>query len=231
MRIERVIARGCFTSCALIAGIAIAMAQSGKLPDPADPGAAAPALKYESAFSDYQPFREQESTSWKQVNKEVADNPGMASMHAMKDMPGNGVPGMDSKSADEPMNKEGAGGHDMDSKAADEPMSKEGHDAMPKAKQQTAPEQSAKAHTADITGTGVVQVIDKANGKVKLTHDPIAALAWPKMTMFFRLKDNALADQVTEGDKVQFTLEKSGSGYVISGFEKGMAGDDMKKAK
>ena len=195
MRIERVIARGCFTSCALIAGIAIAMAQSGTLPDPADPGAAAPAVKYESAFSDYQPFREQESTSWKQVNKEVADNPGMAS------------------------------------KAADEPMNKEGHDAMPNVKQQTAPGQAAKAHTADITGTGVVQGIDKANGKVKLTHDPIAALAWPKMTMFFRLKDNALADQVTEGDKVQFTLEKSGSGYVISGFEKGMAGDDMKKAK
>ena len=212
MRIERVIARGCFTSCALIAGIAIAMAQSGTLPDPADPGAAAPAVKYESAFSDYQPFREQESTSWKQVNKEVADNPGMASMRSMKDMPGKGVPGMDSKAADEPMNKEG-------------------HDAMPKAKQQTAPGQAAKAHTADITGTGVVQGIDKANGKVKLTHDPIAALAWPKMTMFFRLKDNALADQVSEGDKVQFTLEKSGSGYVISGFEKGMAGDDMKKAK
>jgi len=221
------------------------MAQSGKLPDPADPGAAAPAAKYESAFSDYQPFREQEGTSWKQVNKEVADNPGMASMHSMKDMPGKVVPGMDSKAADEPINKEGAGGHDMDSmndmpdkampgldsKAADEPMRKEGHDAMPKAKQQTAPGQSARSQTAGITGNGIVQVIDKANGKVKLTHDPIAALAWPKMTMFFRLKDNALADQVTEGDKVQFTLEKSGSGYVISGFEKGMAGDDMKKAK
>ena len=76
-----------------------------------------------------------------------------------------------------------------------------------------------------------MQGIDKVNGKVKLTHDPIAALAWPKMTMFFRLKDNALADQVKEGDKVQFTLEKSGSGYVISGFQKGMAGHDMKKVK
>lgn len=212
MSVESVVARGCFTSCALIAGIAIALAQGGKLPDSADPGATAPAVKYESAFSDYQPFRKQESTSWKQVNREVADNPGMASMRSMNDMPDKAMPGMDSK-------------------AADEPMSKEGHDAMPKAKQQTAPVQSADVQTAGITGTGIVQGIDKANGKVKLTHDPIAALAWPEMTMFFRLKDNALADQVKEGDKVQFTLEKSGSGYVISGFEKSMAGHDMKKVK
>ena len=212
MRIEIEAARGCFTIFTLTTGIAIAVAQSSKLPDPADPGAAVPSVKYESSFSDYQPFREQESTSWKQVNKEVADNPGMASMHSMKDMPDKVVPRMDLKTADEP-------------------MSKEDHDAMSKTKPQTATGQSAKSQTAGITGTGIVQGIDKANGKVKLTHDPIAALAWPRMTMFFRLKDNALADQVKEGDKVQFTLEKSGSGYVISGFEKGMAGHDMKKVK
>ena len=245
MRIEVVVARGCFTIFALTTGIAIAGAQSSKLPDPADPGATVPAVKYESAFSDYQPFREQESTSWKQVNKEVADNPGMASMHSMKDMPGKTMPGMDSKTVDSPMSKDGAGGHDMDSmkdmpdkpmpgmdsKTADAPMSKKGHGEMAMAKPQTAPGQSAKAQTDGITGTGIVQGIDKVNGKVKLTHDPIAALAWPKMTMFFRLKDSALADQVKEGDKVEFSLEKSASGYVISGWHKGTAGHDMKQMK
>lgn len=110
MRIEMLLVRGCFTACALIAGLATAGAPSGNLPNPADPAAAVPALEYESAFSDYQPFREQKGNAWKQVNKEVADNPGMASMHSMKKMPGKTVPGMDSKAADEPMSKEG---HDM----------------------------------------------------------------------------------------------------------------------
>ena len=84
MRIEIVVARSCFTIFALTISIAIAMAQSSKLPDPADASAAVPAVKYESAFSDYQPFREHESTSWKQVNNEVADNPGMG--HRRQDL-------------------------------------------------------------------------------------------------------------------------------------------------
>ena len=81
---------------------------------------------------------------------------------------------------------------------------------------------------ATIMATGVVKSIDKANGKVKLIHDPIAVLGWPKMTMFFRLKDAALADQVKAGDAVQFSLEKSPSGYVISGFKKAMSDNDMR---
>ena len=93
MRFEMLLAKGCFTAGALIAGLATTGAQSGNRPHPADPGAAVPALEYESAFSNYQHFREQEGNAWKQVNKEVAENP----------------PGMDSKNADA-MNKEG---HDM----------------------------------------------------------------------------------------------------------------------
>ena len=81
---------------------------------------------------------------------------------------------------------------------------------------------------ASIMATGVVKSIDKANAKVKLIHDPIAALGWPKMTMFFRLKDAALADQIKEGDAVQFSLEKSPSGYVISGFKKAMPDNGMR---
>ena len=95
----------------------------------------------------------------------------------------------------------------------------------------TAPGQPVNTQTAGVTGTGVVLGIDKANGKVKLTHDPLAALGWPKMTMFFRLKDSTLADQVKAGDKVEFSLEKSASGYVISGFQKAGASHDMKQMK
>ncbi|HYN27024.1 MAG TPA: copper-binding protein, partial [Burkholderiales bacterium] len=165
---------------------------------------------------------------------------GGHNMHSMKDMPG-----MDKKAATTPKSKKGAGGHHMDSmkdvpgktmpgmdsKTADAPISKDGHGEMAMAKPQTASGQSAKAQTAGVTGTGIVQDIDKANGKVKLTHDQIAALGWPKMTMFFRLKDSTLADQVKKGDNVEFSLEKSASGYVISRFRKGAAGHDMKQMK
>ena len=92
--------------------------------------------------------------------------------------------------------------------------------AAASSKPDAAPKTEAPAATGLITATGVVQQVDKANAKIKLSHDPIAALGWPKMTMFFRLKDGALADQVKAGDAVEFQLEKSGSGYVISNFRK-----------
>ena len=105
------LARGCFAIFVLMISATHALAQSTKLPNPADPETVVPASKYESAFYDYQPFQEQKSNAWKQVNKEVADNPGMGSM---KDMPDT-TPGMDSKATDAPMSKDDAGGHDMHS--------------------------------------------------------------------------------------------------------------------
>ena len=275
MRIRFVITKSWFAILGLTISVATAAAQSSKLPNPADPEAAAPALKYESPFAEYQPFRDEKIRPWQEVNKEVADNPGMGSMKhtpgmtmpgmeaktgeapnskggaaehnmgAMKDMPGKPMPGMDKQAATASKGKEGAPGHDMgamkdmpgkpiagmNKPAAGAPMNTEDHGAMAMVKPQTAPRQAGNPQPAGITGTGVVQGIDKANGKVKLTHDPLAALGWPKMTMFFRLKDSTLADQVKAGDKVEFSLEKSASGYVISGFQKVAATHDMKQMK
>ena len=273
MSIRFVVTKSCLAMFALTINTATVLAQSNKLPNPADPAAASSAVKHESVFSDYQPFRDEKIKSWQEVNKEVADNPGMGSMGSMKHTPGMTMPGMDAKSGDAPNSKGAAAGHNMGSmkdmpgkpmagmdkqaatapkskegtaghnmgsmkdmpgmnkQPASAPMSKEDHGAMAMAKPQAAPGPPGNTHTAGVTGTGVVQGIDKANGKVKLTHDPIAALGWPKMTMFFRLKDSALADQVKAGDKVEFSLEKSASGYVISGFQKGAASHDMKQMK
>ena len=153
-------------------------------------------------------------------------------MESMKNMPGKATAG-----------GEGAAGHDMSAMkdmpgktmsamskpAAGASISKEGHDAMAMGK--AADDSAGKSRNGPVTGTGVVQGIDKANGKVKLTHDPIAALGWPRMTMFFRLKDGALAEKVKEGDAVAFSLEKSASGYVISGLEKSPAQRETKKMK
>ena len=267
MRIQFTAAQ-CLGVISLATGVATAMAQPAKMPDPADPVAAIPAVKYESAFSGYQPFREQKIRSWKEANQEVADNPGMGSMGSMgtmggmKDMPGmdskagnapktkegapghnmgsmkempgmsstgsmKDMPGMDSKAGKAPKSKEGAAGHEMGSmkdmpgmnkEAPSASLSKGGHGAMAMAKPSSG---SGTGEAASITGTAVVQGFDRANGKVKLTHDPIEALGWPKMTMSFRLKDNSLAGPLKEGDRVDFTLEKSATGYVISSFQKG----------
>ena len=79
----------------------------------------------------------------------------------------------------------------------------------------TAINTAATADKGLIPGRGVVLTINRANATVKMNHDPIPALNWPRMTMPFRLKESAFADQVKEGDTVEFFLEKSGSDYVI----------------
>ena len=71
-----------------------------------------------------------------------------------------------------------------------------------------------------IPATGVVQQVDAAAGKVKIAHDPIQALDWPKMTMFFRVKDAAVLEGVVQGDAVRFELEKGPTGMVITRIEK-----------
>ncbi|SCX80586.1 copper-binding protein [Nitrosospira sp. Nsp13] len=69
-----------------------------------------------------------------------------------------------------------------------------------------------------IPAKGVVLHVDQAKATVKIDHDPIPALGWPRMTMSFRLKEHTLASTVKEGNAVEFFLEKSGSDYIIVKF-------------
>lgn len=196
------------------------------------------AVKYESTFSDYKPFREQGLRSWTEVNKEVADNPMGHPMGAAKGMAGHAGHDMGAtKSAAGPA---GAPDHHAgttkdvprktevhrhDGGATKEPA---GGPTVAMVSPGPAPIRSAPSRPLHVTGTAVVQAIDKANARIKLTHDPIAALNWPKLTLFFRLKDRALADRVKQGDRVGFSLERQDSGFVISGFHKTPAKHDAK---
>ena len=76
----------------------------------------------------------------------------------------------------------------------------------------------AQASTA--SATGVVQQVKPEEGKVKISHEPIAALGWPAMTMYFRVKDKSVLDGIAAGDKVNFELEKGATGLVITRMEK-----------
>ena len=213
MRIISRVVRAAFLFCAVLLAVAVPIGSANAQQirtDPSDPTAPVAATTTASAFVDYQPFREQKVAPWKRVLDDVAGVPGAAD-HA----------GHNATAArtTEPKETMPAPSETDDKKAM----------ARVESKPSSPTETSTAASSATITATGLVQSIDRAKGKVKLTHDPITALGWPKMTMFFRLKNAALADQVKEGESVQFDLEKSPSGYVISGFKKAMPDHDMRE--
>lgn len=76
------------------------------------------------------------------------------------------------------------------------------------------------AQPATVSATGVVKQIEPEQGKVKIAHDPISALGWPKMTMFFRVKDKTVLEGIAAGDSVRFEMDKDAKGLVITRMEK-----------
>jgi hypothetical protein len=55
----------------LFALASVAKAQDSRALNPADPAAKVPAMKYESAFAGYAPYREEKLAPWREVNDEV----------------------------------------------------------------------------------------------------------------------------------------------------------------
>ena len=78
----------------------------------------------------------------------------------------------------------------------------------------------AVAQESPVSATGVVQQVKAEQDKVKIDHDPIPALGWPAMSMYFRIKDKAVLEGIGPGDKVRFDLEKGATGLVIMRMEK-----------
>lgn len=66
-------------------------------------------------------------------------------------------------------------------------------------------------------GRGTVNSVDVKAGKVNLTHDAIASLDWPGMTMDFDVQDKAALTGLKPGQKVKFKLVEVRHGkYAIS---------------
>ncbi len=65
-------------------------------------------------------------------------------------------------------------------------------------------------------GVGNIKEMDWAHATVTITHDPIASLNWPAMTMDFRVRDPALLRSLKPGQRVDFEIvEESAGEYVI----------------
>jgi len=85
---------------------------------------------------------------------------------------------------------------------------------------QAAPDAAAADGAQAASAVGVVQQVKPEEGKIKISHEPIPALGWPAMTMYFRVKDKAVLEGIAAGDKVRFDLEKGATGLVIMRMEK-----------
>ncbi|MGE5492612.1 MAG: copper-binding protein [Actinomycetota bacterium] len=65
---------------------------------------------------------------------------------------------------------------------------------------------------------GLVKKVDKAAGKVTLSHGPLPN-GMPAMTMVFRVKEAAWVDQMKEGDKIRFKADQVNGAMTLVRFE------------
>lgn len=82
----------------------------------------------------------------------------------------------------------------------------------------TAGGAAAQAAKPDMTDAEIRR-IDKDAKKLTLKHGPIKNLDMPAMTMVFQVKDAALLDKLSVGQKIRFTAEQQQGAYVVTGVE------------
>lgn len=66
------------------------------------------------------------------------------------------------------------------------------------------------------SASGMIRDIDRANSRIKIDHGPIPSIGMPSMVMTFKVKNPKLLDQVKQGDQVNFEIEQSGLGWIVT---------------
>ena len=64
-----------------------------------------------------------------------------------------------------------------------------------------------------------VKKVDKAAGKVTLSHCPLTNLNMPAMTMVLKVSNVAWLDQMKSGDKIRFMAENVNGAITVVHFE------------
>ena len=64
-----------------------------------------------------------------------------------------------------------------------------------------------------------VKKVDKAAGKVTLSHGPLTNLNMPAMTMVLKVSNVAWLDQMKTGDKIRFIAENVNGAITVVHFE------------
>ncbi len=69
----------------------------------------------------------------------------------------------------------------------------------------------------EIFGSGIVEAVDTAGRRIRISHGPIEALGWTAMTMEFDVLPGVNLDAIRVGQNIHFSLSYSSVGdYVIS---------------
>ncbi|MBC7499261.1 MAG: copper-binding protein [Herminiimonas sp.] len=98
--------------------------------------------------------------------------------------------------------------------------------AQPIAAARTQVSATTPARTYASNGTlsaGTVKKVDPDQGKITISHGPLANLSMPAMTMVFDLADRAMIGKVKAGDSIEFTAEKVNGALTITQLESGKA--------
>ena len=66
----------------------------------------------------------------------------------------------------------------------------------------------APAGTDEAEATGVINSVDADKGTINVTHEPVASLGWPKMTMDLPVTRRVDLTSVEAGSNVKFKLKK-----------------------
>lgn len=75
-----------------------------------------------------------------------------------------------------------------------------------------------KTESGAVSGTGVINSVDQEARSVNLSHQPIAAIGWPAMTMDMTVAEDVDLAAIEEGAPVTFTLKRGYDGiYTITG--------------
>jgi Cu/Ag efflux protein CusF len=76
------------------------------------------------------------------------------------------------------------------------------------------------AAAANLQGMGVVNKVDNTAGIINISHEAIAALQWPAMTMDFKVADRKMLANLKAGQSIVFGLGKDPAvGYIITRIE------------
>lgn len=63
---------------------------------------------------------------------------------------------------------------------------------------------------------GIVKLIRAEQGKIKIQHGPVEKYGMPAMTMMFQVSDPALLEGVQQGTEIDFDIDNSAGGFVIT---------------
>ncbi|MBI5920312.1 MAG: copper-binding protein [Betaproteobacteria bacterium] len=67
---------------------------------------------------------------------------------------------------------------------------------------------------------GLIKAVNKAAGKVTISHGPLTNLGMGAMTMEFRVKNAAWLEQIKAGDKIRFVADDVNGVFTVVQFEK-----------